>query len=53
MLKAKHLPKEFWAKDVSCAIYLSNRSPTRNLRDQTPQEAWRGRKSIVKNFENI
>ena len=36
MLKAKHLPKEFWAKLVSCAIYLSNRSLTRNVRDQTP-----------------
>ena len=38
MLKAKSMPKEFWAEVVSCAVYLNNRSPTRNVRDQTPQE---------------
>ncbi|KAL4320263.1 hypothetical protein GQ457_18G013060 [Hibiscus cannabinus] len=26
MLKAKNMPKEFWAEAVSCAVYLSNRS---------------------------
>ena len=50
MLKAKHLPKEFWAEAVSCEIYLSNRCPTRNVRDQTPQKAWSGRKPCVKNL---
>jgi len=32
MLKAKSMPKEFWAKAVSCAVYLSNRSPTKNVK---------------------
>ncbi|XP_069145588.1 uncharacterized protein [Solanum lycopersicum] len=50
MLKAKHLPKDFWAEDVSCAIYLRNRYPTKNVRDQTPQEAWSGRKPSVKHL---
>ena len=50
MLKVKHLPKEFWAEAVSCAIYLRNRSPNRNVRDQTPQEAWSGRKPSVKHL---
>ena len=44
MLKARNMPKEFWAEAVSCAVYFSNRSPTSNLKDQTPQEAWSGRK---------
>ncbi|RDX82225.1 hypothetical protein CR513_37010, partial [Mucuna pruriens] len=32
MLKAKSMPKKFWAKAVSFAVYLSNRSPTRNVK---------------------
>ncbi|KAL0448353.1 UNVERIFIED_CONTAM: Retrovirus-related Pol polyprotein from transposon TNT 1-94 [Sesamum latifolium] len=36
MLKEKHIPKEFWAEAVSCAVYLSNRSPTLNVINQTP-----------------
>ena len=50
MLKAKHLPKEFWVEAVSCTIYLSNRSSKKNVRDQTPQETWSGRKPSVKHF---
>ena len=49
-MKAKRLPKFFWAEAVSCAVYLSNRSPTKNVRDQTPQEAWSGRKPSVKHL---
>ena len=47
MLKAKNMPKEFWAETISCAIYLSNRSPTRSVKDKTPQETWSGRKPNV------
>jgi len=56
MLKARNMPKEFWAEVVSCAVYLSNRAPTSNLKDQTPQEAWSGRKPSVNHlrvFGNI
>ncbi|KAL4290440.1 hypothetical protein GQ457_14G025310 [Hibiscus cannabinus] len=38
MLKAKNMPKEFWAEAVSCAVYLSNRSPTKNMDNVTPQQ---------------
>ncbi|KAL4319319.1 hypothetical protein GQ457_18G013050 [Hibiscus cannabinus] len=31
MLKAKNMPKEFWAEAVSCAVYLSNRSQQTNI----------------------
>ncbi|GAU35304.1 hypothetical protein TSUD_389290 [Trifolium subterraneum] len=44
MLKSKRLPKELWAEAVACAVYLSNRSPTRSVLGKTPQEAWSGRK---------
>ena len=44
MLKSKKLPKEFWAKAVACAVYLSNWSPTRSLLGKIPEEAWIGRK---------
>jgi hypothetical protein len=47
LLKTKKMPKEFWAETVDCAIYLSNRCPTKNLNDMTPQEAWSGRKPNV------
>ena len=47
MLKAKSIPKEFWAKAISCAVYLSNCSPTKNVKSQTPQEAWSGVKPRV------
>ncbi|KAI4353269.1 hypothetical protein L6164_002232 [Bauhinia variegata] len=30
MLKSKNMPKEFWAKAIACAVYLSNLSPSRN-----------------------
>jgi len=53
MLKAKNIPKEFWAEAVSCAVYLNNMSPTRNVRDQTPQEAWSGRKPSVKYLKSL
>ena len=44
MLKSKKLLKEFWVEVVACAVYLSNRSPTRSVWGKTPQEAWSGRK---------
>jgi len=44
ILKSKKLPKVFWAEVVACAVYLSNRSPTRSVWEKTPQEAWSGRK---------
>ncbi|GMJ16253.1 hypothetical protein HRI_005294500 [Hibiscus trionum] len=50
MLKAKNMPREFWAEAVSCAVYLSNRSPTKNVDNATPQEAWSGRKPSVRHI---
>jgi len=41
------MPMDFWAEDISCAVYLSNCSSMSNLKDQTPQEAWSGRKPNI------
>ena len=41
------MPKEFWAQIVECAVYLSNRSPTRSLWNKTPQQAWTRRKQSI------
>ena len=47
MLKSKNMPKEFWAEAVQCAVYVQNRCPHAKMGDQTPQEAWSGRKPTV------
>ena len=36
MLKSKKMPKELWAEAVDCAVYLSNRCPTRSVQGKTP-----------------
>ncbi|XP_070050183.1 uncharacterized protein [Nicotiana tomentosiformis] len=43
-------PPSFGKKVISCVVYLNNGSPTRNVRDQTPQEAWSGRKPSIKHL---
>jgi len=47
LLKAKKLPKQYWAEAVSCAVYLLNRCPTRSLQVVTPEEVWSGHKPSV------
>ena len=47
LLKAKKLPKQYWAEAISCAVYLLNRCPTRSLQGITPEEAWSGHKPSV------
>ncbi|KAM2341820.1 hypothetical protein ACFX1X_014282 [Malus domestica] len=42
MLKSKRLPKELWAEVVACAVYLSNRSPTRSVgKDSVRSMEWK------------
>lgn len=56
MLKAKGMPNKFWAKAVSCAVYLLNISPTRSALNITLIESWSGFKpnvQILKVFESI
>ena len=41
------MPIEFWAEAIDCAIYLSNRCPTRSVQEKTPQQAWSRKKPTV------
>ncbi|KAK9111245.1 hypothetical protein Scep_018764 [Stephania cephalantha] len=47
MLKASGLSNEFWAEAVATSIYLLNISPTRAVMNQTPYEAWCGRRPSI------
>eukprot|EP00253_Pinus_taeda_P006913 PITA_06913 len=47
MLKAKHLPNEYWAEAVNCAAYVLNKCPTKAVMNRVPEEAWSGRKQGV------
>ena len=47
MLKAKHLPHEYWAEAVTCAVYILNRCPTKPVMNKIPEEAWSGQKKTV------
>ncbi|KAH9310278.1 hypothetical protein KI387_044223 [Taxus chinensis] len=47
MLKAKHLPNEYWAETVACVVYILNRCPTKIVKDKVPQKAWSGKKRSV------
>lgn len=51
MLESKSMLKEFWAEAVACAVYLSNRSPTRSLENITPQEVRSGSKPSVNHLK--
>ena len=44
MLHAKNMHYKFWAEAMACATYILNRTPTKALKDITPEEAWSGRK---------
>ena len=47
MLADSKLPKRFWAKALSTAVYTRNRSPTKAVNGMTPFEAWTGEKPNV------
>ena len=46
MLKAKHLPNEYWAEAVHCATYVLNKCPTKSVMNRVPEEAWSGIKQF-------
>ncbi|CAJ2639943.1 unnamed protein product [Trifolium pratense] len=50
MLKAKQIPKEFWAEAVATAVYILNRCPRKSVREKTPEEAWSGRRPSIRHL---
>ena len=51
MLEHRHVPKQFWAKAVTIAIYLLNWSPTVAVKGKTSKEAWLGRKPRISHLK--
>ena len=47
MMKAKHLPNEYWVEAVACVVYILNRSPTKSVKDKVPQDSHGVIKSIM------
>eukprot|EP00253_Pinus_taeda_P006208 PITA_06208 len=50
MLQSKGLSLSFWAKAINCANYIINRTPTKILKNITPEEAWSSIKLDVSHF---
>ena len=46
-MEGRGVLKCFWAEVVATAVYLLNISPTKEVFNQTPYEAWRGNKPKV------
>ena len=53
LLKAKKLPKQYWAEAVLCAMYLLNRCPTRSLQGIIPEEAWVVTNQVLLIYESL
>ncbi|KAJ0589103.1 putative RNA-directed DNA polymerase [Helianthus annuus] len=53
MLHESKLPRLLWAEAVATAVYTLNRSPTKALVNQTPYEAWYGRKPSVSHLRTF
>jgi transposase InsO family protein len=47
MLKARGVPSRFWGEAMTTAVYILNRSYTRNVDNKTLYEVWHGKKPNV------
>ena len=47
MLHEQHLDPEFWAEAILTSVYLKNRSLTKALPEETPEQAWSGKRPSV------
>ena len=50
MLQSKGLGLNFWAKAINCANDMVNRTPTKVLKNISPEEAWSSIKLDVSHF---
>ena len=50
-LKTKKLPKQYWAKVISCAVYLLNCCPTKSLQVITLEKTWSDHKPSVTHLQ--
>lgn len=47
ILKVKHLANEYWVEVVACAVYITNRCPTKSVKDMVPGKARSGKRYSV------
>jgi hypothetical protein len=50
MIQSKGLTLKYWAEAINCPNYIVNRTPTKALKNITPEEAWSKLKSTVSHF---
>lgn len=50
VLKSSGVQKSFWPEAVNWSIHVLNRSPTFAVQNQTPEEAWSGRRPSIDHF---
>ena len=53
MLQSKGVNLCFWAEAINCANYIVNHTPTKVLKNITPEEAWSSIKPDVSHFSCI
>jgi hypothetical protein len=50
MIQSKGLSLKCWAGAINCAYYIVNHTPTKALKNITPEEAWNKLKPVVSHF---
>jgi hypothetical protein len=50
MIQSKGLSLQYWAKAINCENYIVNHTPTKALKNITPEEAWTKIKPDVSHF---
>jgi hypothetical protein len=50
MIQSKGLSLQYWAEAINCENYIVNRTPTKALKNITPEEAWTKIKPYVSHF---
>jgi hypothetical protein len=53
MLKAKSLPGTFWGEAVVTAVYVLNRSTSKDAGGRTPYELWTGSTPVVQHMRTF
>jgi hypothetical protein len=50
MIQSKGLSLKYWTKAINCANYIVNHTPTKTLKNITPEESWTKIKPYVSHF---
>jgi hypothetical protein len=50
MIQSKQLSPHFWAEAINCVNYIVNHTPTKALKNITPEEAWSKIKPDISHF---